>query len=272
MRKLAVVPGIALALPLLAPAQALAQAKVRIAIWEFENNSQGSWWFSNQLGPAVRNHVDTAFSEDPRLCPAVLGDRARQAGARAQGAGPRATSGAVDARTAASVGKLLGVRYILIGAVDSFTINNTEPHQQARRPRRQPGVRPTPSSACASSTRRPAERLVSVSAEAGVKKGGGAFRGTSLSRDAEWGLASEAIEKAADELVKKFVTGNYASRFVADGALAKLEGQGHQGRRRPRLDQSRHFGRPQGGRPASGLHHRRGIDRPRYRCQARLHR
>jgi curli biogenesis system outer membrane secretion channel CsgG len=224
MRKLALCLGLAVALPLIAPAQALAQAKVRIAIWEFENNSQVRWWFSDQLGPAVRNHIDTAFSENAQLAKqfSVIEREKLALVLKEQGL---ATTGAVDPKTAANVGKLLGVRYILIGAVDSFTINNT---RAATNRLGGVGVNQVTAEAIVSMRiidTTTAERLVAVNAEGKVNKGGGAFRGTSMSRDAEWGLASEAAEKAADELVKKFVAGNYASRFVAEGVNTKLEGK-----------------------------------------------
>jgi curli biogenesis system outer membrane secretion channel CsgG len=224
MRKLALCLGLAMALPLVAPAHALAQTKVRIAIWEFDNNSQGSWWFSNQLGPAVRNHVDTAFSEHAQLArqfSVVERDKLALV-LKEQGL---ATSGALDPATAARVGQLLGVRYIVVGAVDSFTINNTRAGTN-----RLGGLAVSSVSAETTISMRvidttTGERLVSVNAEGKVNKGGGAFRGTSLSRDAEWGLANEAAEKAAEELVKKFVAGNYASRFVAEGVNAQVEGK-----------------------------------------------
>jgi curli biogenesis system outer membrane secretion channel CsgG len=224
MKKLALCLGLAIALPLVAPAEALAQAKVRIAIWEFDNNSQGSWWFSDQLGPAVRNHIDNAFSENSQLARqfSVIERDKLALVMKEQGL---ATSGAINASSAAAVGKLLGVRYILVGAVDSFTINSTRAGTN-----RLGGIGVNSVTAEATISMRiidtnTGERLVSVNAEGKVNKGGGAFRGTSLSRDAEWGLASEAAEKASQELVKKFVAGNYASRFVAEGVNAKLEGK-----------------------------------------------
>jgi curli biogenesis system outer membrane secretion channel CsgG len=224
MKRLALCLGLAMALPLAAPVQADAQGKVRIAIWEFDNNSQGSWWFSDQLGPAVRNHIDTAFSEDAQLARqfSIIERDKLALVMKEQGL---ATSGALDATSAAAVGKLLGVRYILVGAVDSFTINSTRANTN-----RLGGIGVNSVSAETVVSMRvidttTGERLVAVNAEGKVNKGGGAFRGTSLSRDAEWGLASEAAEKAAQELVKKFVAGNYASRFVAEGVNAKLEGK-----------------------------------------------
>ena len=52
---------------LLLPSPASAQAKIRIAIWDFENNAERHWWFWNDLGPAARNFIDTAFADDPSL-------------------------------------------------------------------------------------------------------------------------------------------------------------------------------------------------------------
>ena len=47
--------------------QSFAQAKIKIAIWEFENNAAHTYWYWDKLGPAARNIIDTAFSaEIPR--------------------------------------------------------------------------------------------------------------------------------------------------------------------------------------------------------------
>ncbi|MGC4081047.1 MAG: hypothetical protein QM736_02785 [Vicinamibacterales bacterium] len=51
-------------LVLMATAPAWAQGKIRIAIWEVENHAETSWWFHSEMGPAVRNTLDTAFSEN----------------------------------------------------------------------------------------------------------------------------------------------------------------------------------------------------------------
>lgn len=224
MRKPAMCLGFVLALGLLVPAQALAQAPVRIAIWDFENNSQRSYWFAQRLAQALRNHIDTAFSEDPELSRrfAIIERDKLALVLKEQGL---AASGALDPTTASRVGRLLGVRYILTGAIDAFTINNNR-----ARTNRLGGIGGNLVQADAVVSMRvidteTAQRMVSVSAEAGVSKGGAAFRGTSISRDAEWGLASEAAEKAAEALIRKFVAGNYASRFVPDPATARLEGK-----------------------------------------------
>ena len=57
---------LALVVAVLVPSPAAAQAKIRIAIWDFENNSAGSYWFSNDLGKAARNQIDTFMAENAR--------------------------------------------------------------------------------------------------------------------------------------------------------------------------------------------------------------
>ena len=65
-----------------------------------------------------------------------------------------------------------------------------------------------------------------------MKKGGGFVKGTSLSRDAEWGIASETIQKAAKAVVDKFTTGEYLARVTSaatpagglEGKIIKVEG------------------------------------------------
>jgi len=65
-----------------------------------------------------------------------------------------------------------------------------------------------------------------------VKKGGGFVKGTSLSRDAEFGIASEALEKASAAVVAKLVAGGYLAKIGPGGGaasgleakIAKVEG------------------------------------------------
>lgn len=58
---------LALALVLATPTALVAQAKIRIAILDFENNAGLQWWFSNDLGPAARNQIETSFSGEPHV-------------------------------------------------------------------------------------------------------------------------------------------------------------------------------------------------------------
>jgi curli biogenesis system outer membrane secretion channel CsgG len=212
---------VALVAGTLLPSGAAAQAKIRIAIWDFENHAERSWWFYDQLGPAARNHIDTAFSEDPN-CSArfsVIEREKLDLVLQEQGL---STSGALDQQTAAKVGELLGVKYILTGAVDTFAINTTKGGFG--------GIGGSYTKAEAKINMRfidttTGERIVALSAEGDVKKGGGVFKGARLSRDAEWGIASEAIEKTALSVVKEFSSGDYMSRFNVGGVAGGTEGK-----------------------------------------------
>ncbi len=210
-----------LALMLSQVPEAGAQAKIRIAIWDFENHAERSWWFYEDMGPAARNHIDTAFSEDP-ICSAKFSIIEREKLDMVLQEQGLATSGALDQQTAAQVGKILGIKYIFTGAIDKFAINTTKGGFG--------GIGGKYTKAEATINMRvidttTAERLLSISADGDVKKGGGFISGASLSRDAEWGIASEAIEKAALNVVSKFAAGNYADRFTLGGVAGGSEGK-----------------------------------------------
>lgn len=215
----------ALMVAVLTPVPAAAQGKIRIALWEFDNNAERSWWFYNDLGPAARNQIDTAFSEDKTLSDMfTVVERDKLALImKEQGL---SAAGALDPQTAAKVGKILGIRYIVTGGIDKFAINKTGGAIGRF------GVGGNVVTANATINVRfidttTAERIVSVAAEADVRKGGGFFKGTSLSRDAEWGIASETIEKAALDVVAKLVEPATLSRIkaaaVPAGTIGGLE-------------------------------------------------
>jgi len=193
------------------PTQASAQAKIKVAIWEFENHAETSWWFFKDMGPAARNQIDTEFSENKLLSDkfSVIERDKLNLVLKEQGL---AASGAVDPTTAAKVGKILGVKYIILGGIDKFAINDTGGAIGAL------GVGGNLKQASATINLRfidstTAERVISIAADGEVKKGGGFFRGTSGGRNAEWGIASEAIQKAAKEVVKKLTAGDYLARI-----------------------------------------------------------
>jgi len=203
------------------PATLQAQGKIRVAIWDFENNAEQRWWFSSDLGPAARNHIDTAFFENEELASrfSVIEREKLAMVMQEQGL---ATSGALDQQTAAKVGQVLGIKYIITGGIDKFAINTTKGGFG--------GVGGSYTNAEAAINIRlidttTAERVVAVSAEGSVKKGGGVFKGASLSREDEWGIASEAIEKAAQEVVKEFANSKALANLSAGGAMAGMEGK-----------------------------------------------
>jgi curli biogenesis system outer membrane secretion channel CsgG len=206
---------------MLAPIHAQAQAKIRVAIWDFENHAEQSWWFWNDLGPAARNHIDTAFSENEELSNkfSVIEREKLDMVLKEQGL---STSGALDQQTAAQVGKILGIRYIITGGIDKFAINTTKGGFG--------GVGGSYTNAEATINIRlidttTAERIVAVSSDGSVKKGGGFFKGASLSREDEWGIASEAIEKASLNVVKMFSTHKSLAKLGAGGVMAGAEGK-----------------------------------------------
>lgn len=220
--------AILLALVLGYPAYSVAQGRIRVAIWEFENNAPTSWWYWKDMGPAARNQIDTEFSENKMLSSAfTVVERDKLALVlKEQGL---ATSGAVDPTTAARVGKLLGVKYIILGGIDKFNVNNTRGGIR--------GIGGNLVQAQATINLRvidttTAERVVSLSADGEVRKGGGFFRGANLSREAEWGLASETIQKVSKDVVTKLTTGDYLDRIkgaavpggVVEGLIIRIDG------------------------------------------------
>ena len=124
---------------LVTPTPLLAQAKIRIAILDFENNAGMQWWFSNDLGPAARNQIETSFSENPMLS-SKFSVIERQKLALVMQEQGLSTTGAVDPQTVAKLGKLLGVRYILTGGIDKFSINTIRGAIGKLPGRRKPGA------------------------------------------------------------------------------------------------------------------------------------
>ena len=212
-----------LALLLVLPSQAFAQAKIKVAIWEFENHAETHWWFLKDMGPAARNQIDTEFSESKALSDkfSVVERDKLNLVLKEQGL---ATSGAVDPSSAAKVGKILGVRYIILGGIDKFNIDNTKAGFG--------GVGGNVLQSKATINLRlidstTAERVISIQGDAEVKKGGGFALGASASRDSEWGIASETVQKASKAVVAKLTTGDYLARIgnaaaPAGGLEAKI--------------------------------------------------
>jgi curli biogenesis system outer membrane secretion channel CsgG len=229
MKKLAFGAVVILSVLLMWPAIASAQ-KVRIAIWDFENNSERHWWFSDNLGPAARNVIDNAFSENRTLSEkfTVVEREKLQMVLKEQGL---SATGALNPQTTAKVGQILGIQYIVTGAIDKFSLTTTKGAVSRL------GVGGNLVQAETVINLRfidatTAERVVAVSAEGEVRKGGGFFRGNELSRDAQWGVASEAVEKASQAVVAKLASGGYLGKLTAavtpagglEGKIVKVEG------------------------------------------------
>jgi curli biogenesis system outer membrane secretion channel CsgG len=221
MKKPVLSSVLAAALVLTAALQAHAQAKIKIAIWEFENHAENHWAFWNDLGPAARNQIDTEFSENATLSGkfSVIEREKLALVMKEQNLG---ASGALDPQSAAKVGRILGIKYILTGAIDKFTINNTKAGFG--------GIGGNLRQASATINMRlidttTAERLLSLSETAEVKKGGAQILGAGASRDAEWGIAAEAIQKASKAVAAKFATGGYLDKLSTAVVAANVEGR-----------------------------------------------
>ena len=105
-----------LLLTLVAMPAAAQDAKVRIAIINFENNSTWSWWGDN-LGAAAADELTTQLVKTGRF---TVVERAQLASLLAeQNLG---ASGRVTAASAADIGKLLGVQVIMTGSITQFSI------------------------------------------------------------------------------------------------------------------------------------------------------
>src|SRR5207244_6340879 len=113
------------ALVLALPVPGFAQAKIRVATWEFENHAETHWWFFKDMGPAARNQIDNEFSENKLLSSkfSVVERDKLNLVLKEQGL---ATAGAVDPATAAKVGKILGVKYVVLGGIDKFNVDVTK--------------------------------------------------------------------------------------------------------------------------------------------------
>ena len=201
----------------------LAQGKLRVAIWDFENHAENRWWFWNNMGPAARNQIDTEFSENRLLSSkfSVVEREKLKLVMQEQGL---AAAGAVDPTTAAKVGRILGVKYVITGAIDKFDIQNTKGALGMF------GVAAYVVQASATINLRfidatTAERVLSIAADGGVKTGGGSLSGASLSHDAEWGLASETIQKASKAVVEKLMGGDYLARISTSATAGGVEGK-----------------------------------------------
>ena len=218
---------------LLAPSSLEAQGKIRVAIGDFENNAERSWWFYNDLGPAARNNIDTAFSESDILSSrfSVIEREKLDLVLQEQGL---STSGALDQQTAAKVGRILGIKYIITGGIDKFAINTTKGGFS--------GIGGSYTKAEAKINLRlidttTAERVIAVSGEGNVKKGGGFAKGGSLSRENEWGYRQRSHRegiRGSRRQVRKTQRSEHARRGRRHGRGRR---QDHQSRGQPRLDQ-----------------------------------
>jgi hypothetical protein len=139
-------------------------------------------------------------------------------------------SGAVDPQTQAKVGKILGVKYIVTGAVDKFAITTTRGGIGI--------VGGSKTSAKVSINIRfidttTAERVVALSADGQIDKGGGHIGSANLSSSEQFGIASDAIMKASKDIVAKLAATDAITKLTSaqgstggiDARVIKVDGQ-----------------------------------------------
>ena len=180
-----------------------AEAQVRVAVMNFENNSTWTWRGDN-LGRAAADEQVTQLFRSGSF--SVIERSQLEAVLAEQDLG---ASGAVDSSTAARIGELLGVQLILTGSITQFSVERTSG-----------GIR----SLGASVSR--AESIVDVRlvntttgeimlAESGEGRktfGGLAFRGSGVEREFDAGTAQEALRPAIEEVAEKIA--DQADRFA----------------------------------------------------------
>jgi curli biogenesis system outer membrane secretion channel CsgG len=188
---------VAATLALTALAQpAAAQDKVRIAVLNFENNSQWHWWGDN-LGKAAADELVTNLVNSGKF---TVIERAQLDAVLAEQR--LGASGAVTAATAANIGKILGVQLILTGSITQFSVE-----------RRSVGFRGIGGSMANAESKldvrlintTTAEIMAVAEGQGNVRMGGGYFRGASAERDFDQGAAAEALRPAVQQIVTKVV-------------------------------------------------------------------
>lgn len=177
----------------LASTPAFAQAaKPRIAVMNFANNSTWSWW-GEHLGAAAADELVTQLLKQGKF---TVIERAQLDAVLAEQR--LGQTGAVTAATAARVGKILGVQFILTGSITQFSIERTSGGFGP--------VRATYSNAESKLDVRlisteTAEILMAAEGQGNKRMGGGAFRGNGAERTFDQGAAQEALRPAIEQVV-----------------------------------------------------------------------
>lgn len=182
----------------LLPARAGAQedARPRIAVVQFENNTS-SGFFGPRLGRAGADELTTQLVKSGRFT-VVERDRLQAVLAEQQ----LGQSGAVDASTAAKIGQLLGVQGIVTGSITQFSVEE-----------KGGGIGPVQARFAEAETMIDIRVVdtntgeILLAAEGGGSKrfGGADIEDVNFERDFDAGLAQEALRPAVRKTVEKIV-------------------------------------------------------------------
>jgi curli biogenesis system outer membrane secretion channel CsgG len=179
------------------PASGFAQQdKPRMAVLGFQNNSMFSWWGDN-LGLAATDELVTqlvgsgAFTVIERQqVDAILAEQ------------HFGLSGAVDASTAAEIGKILGVQALLLGSITQFSLD-----------RKSGGIGPLRASYTEAESVIDARLVNTTTAEIMLvaegdgkrRMGGMGWESFDFEREFDAGLAQEALRPAVEKVVEQIV-------------------------------------------------------------------
>jgi len=177
-----------------APSSVLAQAKIRIAVSNFENNSAWAWWGDN-LGRAAADELATQLVQTGKFT--VIERAQLDAILQEQNL---SVSGAVTSATAAKVGKLLGVQLLLTGSITAFSIKRTSIGMR--------GIGGSYSNAESKVDARlvntdTGEVMIVAVGQGNKRMGGGYFKGVRAEQDFDQGAAQEALRPAVEQVVVK---------------------------------------------------------------------
>lgn len=175
-------------------ASAATGKKIRVAVMDFQNNSTWSWW-GDRLGEAANDEFVTQLVNSGQF--SVIERQKLQALLAEQSLG---ASGAVQASTAAKIGKLLGVQVIFTGSITAFSIKKTGGSIA--------GFGASYTKAESKLDVRMIDvntgEILLVATGAGDKKmGGAAYQGTSFEQNYDEGVASEALRPAVEKVTQQ---------------------------------------------------------------------
>jgi curli biogenesis system outer membrane secretion channel CsgG len=199
-RLLAVMLG--LAVWLMAPAMVLAQP--RVAVMNFENNSTWSYW-GDRLGEAAADELVTQLLKTGSY---RMIERSQLAAILAEQ--DLGASGAIDASTAANIGRLLGAQLILTGSITQFSIETVSGGFRGLGGSRSKAQSILDVRLVDTTT---GEILVAESGQGEKTWGGGFFRGTNLERDFDAGVAQEALRPAIEQVAETLA--DQSDRFAS---------------------------------------------------------
>ena len=196
-RSLLCVLLLAHASPLATSATGAQEAKPRIAVLAFQNNSTFSYW-GEHLGAAAADELTTQLVRSGAF--RVVERNQVDAILEEQHFG---LSGAVDAATAAEIGKILGVQAVLMGSITQFSIDRKSGGMGALRvsyteAESRMDVRLVNTTS--------AEILAVAEGDGKKRMGGVGWEDFDFQRDFDAGLAQEALRPAVESAVDEIVS------------------------------------------------------------------